>query len=98
MASPRKSTSLLAWMPAQGTPGQRHARAALTRAFADAASNPAYRTGKVRAALAEIAQAAQAAYAERVEREAAADEAEAEAPKAKAPKRKAKAKAKRTRG
>lgn len=83
MAAPRKTTSLLSWMPAQGTPGQRHARAALTRAFADVAALPEYRTGKVRAALALIAERAQAAYAARV---ADADAQDAPAPAAPASK------------
>lgn len=66
MASARKTTSLLSWMPAQGTPGQRHARAALARAFADVAALPENRTGRVRAALADIAERAAVAYGAKV--------------------------------
>jgi len=74
MASARKTTSLLAWMPAQGTPGQRHARAALARAFADVAALPENRTGRVRAALADIAERAAIAYSAKASAHTDADE------------------------
>ena len=84
MTAPRKQTSLLAWLPAQGTPGQRHANRALVTAFARFAASPEARTGRVRDALARIAADAQAAYAART--------GEADAP-AKAPKARKAAKA-----
>lgn len=81
MTAPRKHTSLLAWLPAQGTPGQRHANRALVRAFADAAAEPGNRLGKVRAVLAKIASEAEAAYQARIAESADAPES-APTPKA----------------